>query len=220
MGYLNGVVEPSDGRCVAVDYKYGSREKYYCRVSPVVPGSRYCETHQGRGTGVNELKYAETSSARNMVVPAPQESHIYDKVEAMVERVLEFEDDARQAYKQLDPEDRRFVDSNGSEQLRAEVTVYERALDRSARVLREVTKLGIESQIVRINQEQMELMKNAVNATLVSLGLSRQEMNRARKLIAEKLREYDMDPVETRNQESNVLKLEKSKKSGTDEDST
>lgn len=155
-----------------------------------------------------------------MVVPAPQESHIYDKVEAMVERVLEFEDDARQAYKQLDPEDRRFVDSNGSEQLRAEVTVYERALDRSARVLREVTKLGIESQIVRINQEQMELMKNAVNATLVSLGLSRQEMNRARKLIAEKLREYDMDPVETRNQESNVLKLEKSKKSGTDEDST
>lgn len=211
MGYHNGVVEPPNNRCVAVDYVYGSKEKHYCHASPVVPGTRYCQAHRDRGTGVNELKYAETHSAGNMVVPAPQDSHIYDKVEAMVERVLEFEEDARGAYKRLEVEDRRYVDSNGSEQLRSEVAVYERALDRSARVLREVTKLGIESQIVRINQEQMELLKNAVNATLISLGLSRQEMNRARKLIAEKLREYDMDPVQVREEESNVLQLEKVK---------
>lgn len=207
MGYHNGVVEPTDNRCVAVDYQYGTRKKFYCQ-NYNRPGSRYCEDHKDRGTGVNELKYAETHSAGNMVVPAPQESHIYDKVEAMLERVLAFEEDAREAYNRLDVEDRRYVDSNGSEQLRSEVAVLERALDRSARVLREVTKLGIESQIVRINQEQMELLKNAVNATLVGLGLSRQEMNRARKLMAEKLREYDMDPVQVREEQSNVLSIE------------
>lgn len=43
----------------------------------------------------------------------------------------------------------RFTDHRGAEQLRAEIALYERALDRTARVLVEINKLGLEERALR-----------------------------------------------------------------------
>lgn len=48
----------------------------------------------------------------------------------------------------------RHTDARGAEQLRAEVALYERALDRSARILADIARLKIDERLAAISEAQ------------------------------------------------------------------
>lgn len=161
--------------------------------APLAPDAdRYCESHKSRSSGKTEMNRAVAKSQTEMIVPAPKDTTIAQKVERMVDNVLAFEDDAREAYLKVPEDERRFTDEHGGEQMRSEIAVYERALDRSARVLREVARLGIETQMIRLNREHLDLIRRAIDQTFVSMGMSRKETNNARKILAEQLRQMEV----------------------------
>ncbi|WP_328757480.1 hypothetical protein [Streptomyces sp. NBC_00271] len=66
----------------------------------------------------------------------------------------------------------RYVGATGAEQLRAEVAVYERALDRAAKVLAEMVKLGLEARQVGLAEAQGALIAQAIRAILGELRLT------------------------------------------------
>jgi hypothetical protein len=59
----------------------------------------------------------------------------------------------------------------GGEQLRAEVALYERALDRSGKFLEVLAKLGYEERRVRVEEEQAALVATVLRTALAELGL-------------------------------------------------
>lgn len=60
----------------------------------------------------------------------------------------------------------RFLDHKGSEQLRSELAVFERALDRCERFVTSMVKLGLDERLVRIEEKQADLVLDAIEAAL------------------------------------------------------
>lgn len=58
--------------------------------------------------------------------------------------------------------------SRVGEQLRAEIVIYERAIDRLATLLIQIGKLGIEARLAQIDEEQFHLIQTGVEAALAA----------------------------------------------------
>lgn len=88
----------------------------------------------------------------------------------------------------LAEEEWRFTDEKGQEQLRSEIALWERALDRCERFLTAMAKLNIDERLARIDEQQAEIIIKAVQATLRDLGMTLEEQENARKQLARQLR--------------------------------
>ncbi|HEY9521904.1 MAG TPA: hypothetical protein VIR33_01590 [Thermopolyspora sp.] len=81
----------------------------------------------------------------------------------------------------------RYSTENG-EQLRAEVALFERAMDRCEKFLGTMARLNIDERLARISERQAEIIIKAVTATLADRGLSTEEQAEARRDVARRLR--------------------------------
>lgn len=75
-----------------------------------------------------------------------------------------------------------------AEQIRGEVLLYERAMDRANAVLGTYAKLNIDERLARISEEQGKLLYAAVMAGLQDARLSAEQLDVARRGIARELR--------------------------------
>lgn len=66
-----------------------------------------------------------------------------------------------------------------AEQIRGEVQLYERALDRSVTVLAQIARLKIDERLAAINEAQINQMANILDGTLEYLGLPYEEKRKA-----------------------------------------
>lgn len=77
----------------------------------------------------------------------------------------------------------------GTEQLRAEVALFERALDRCASVLGLIAKLGIDDRLARISEKQADAVIRAIDVALATAGVTGPEAVQARQAGARELRQ-------------------------------
>lgn len=82
----------------------------------------------------------------------------------------------------------RYEGAGGNEQLRAEIQLYERAMDRCAQVLGTIARLNIEDRMARVSERQAEIVVTAIEAALSSAGITGREADEARKVAARHLR--------------------------------
>jgi hypothetical protein len=68
----------------------------------------------------------------------------------------------------------RYRDDHGAEQLRSEIAVYERALDRLAKITESIVRLGIDEHLARVEARAVELrgehMDTLLRRVLQALG--------------------------------------------------
>lgn len=79
-------------------------------------------------------------------------------------------------------------DALGGEQLRAEVALWERALDRCATILTAIAKLNLDQRLAVISERQADAVVRAVDAALAAAGLDGEPAQRARAVAARELR--------------------------------
>lgn len=84
----------------------------------------------------------------------------------------------------------RYAGHNGAEQLRAEVGLYERAMDRASSVLSAIARLNIEDRVARVTARQADVITGAVVAGLTAAGLTGDQLVTAQRAAAQHLREY------------------------------
>ncbi|MFR0358638.1 hypothetical protein [Streptomyces sediminimaris] len=82
----------------------------------------------------------------------------------------------------------RYPGGNGTEQLRSEVVLYERAMDRAVNVLAAIARLNIDERLVAVTERQADAVVSAINAALEAAGVSGVEAEAARKAAARHLR--------------------------------
>lgn len=81
----------------------------------------------------------------------------------------------------------RYESEHGGEQLRAEVALLERAMDRCERVLVAMARLNIDERLVRVTERQGSLLVEAVKGALDDLGIDRSG-EAVRRAVARRLR--------------------------------
>lgn len=82
----------------------------------------------------------------------------------------------------------RYESAEGGEQLRAEVSLWERALDRCERVLTAMARLNIGERMAKVSEAQLELMEKALRYALDDAGLGLEEQDRAANVFTRHLR--------------------------------
>lgn len=69
----------------------------------------------------------------------------------------------------------RYEDMKSAEQLRSEVALYERALDRTARLLEVMVKLDFEKRMVSLSEAQFDLVSKVIDQVLDNLDLTEEQ---------------------------------------------
>lgn len=82
----------------------------------------------------------------------------------------------------------RYEGAAGAEQLRAEVALYERAMDRAEKVLSGIARLDIDARLVRIEEEKARIIMEAVQAGLAAIHVSEEDSATVKRVMARHLR--------------------------------
>ena len=101
-------------------------------------------------------------------------------------QVLAFKDAVGELVNRLD--EIRYQDAKGGEQLRSEVAMYERALDRSTQVLVAMARLKLDERLVAVSEATADMLVRAVDAGLAAAGVTGEAREPVRKAIARELR--------------------------------
>lgn len=77
---------------------------------------------------------------------------------------------------------------SGAEEERAEIKVFERAMDRAVAVLATIARLNIDERLTKISEQQAEIVKTALLGALVDAGLPREQQREVTGHLARHLR--------------------------------
>ena len=141
-------------------------------------GVGYCKLHGGatRTHSVWAKRRLVEQEARELMEKyAPAAAPVEDPLNellAVAGEIRAFKDFLGERVAEMRAEEWRFGDAKGTEQLRAEIALYERALDRTARVLGDLARLGIEERQVRLAERQGSLLVTVLNRIFDRLELT------------------------------------------------
>jgi hypothetical protein len=85
----------------------------------------------------------------------------------------------------------RYTGANGAEQLRAEVVLYERAMDRAAAVLTRIAQLRVDERLATVSERHAQALIGALEAGLAAAGVTGHRVVEARRAAAQHLRLVD-----------------------------
>ncbi|HST77307.1 MAG TPA: hypothetical protein VLN58_02340 [Verrucomicrobiae bacterium] len=106
-------------------------------------------------------------------------------MDKILSEILGFQEHTKKMLFDLDPMDWRYSHKTSGEQTRMEVGLYERAQDRAARVLKDVSKMALEEKIVSLGRAQTELVIRILMAVVMRMGLDAGGVSKARALLLE-----------------------------------
>lgn len=168
-----------------------SEDKHACRLYPL-KFSKRCKLHGGKTPGA--IKAAEAARAQAQldkylkrldIDPEP----VTDPLRALADlagEVTRWKNLARMYVQHL--ESLRYSGFQGGEQIRGEVVIYERAMDRCVQVLATIAKLNIDERLAAIDERQAATVDRALTAALEELGLPPEDRQRASETLVRHLR--------------------------------
>jgi len=160
-----------------------------CKVHGVNRGSNTAKAAAERvveGRIADNLVVILAEHGEKMLAPDPIGNPFIELMD-LASEIKAFKEIMRQVTAYLFSKDRiRSAHARVGEQLRAEVLIYERAQERLAKILIDITKLGIEARLAAIEEQQMRTIEQAMTIAVQRAGgdLTMQDAIR-RELIGE-----------------------------------
>jgi hypothetical protein len=177
------------GRCTATVRRTGER----CRRWPT-HGTTVCSSHGAAAPQVKRKaaeRVAENAARAALAPYSAQCEPVADPLSALLQiagEIIAFKTYVGGRVAELDAGQWRY-NSAVAEQVRGEIQLYERALDRCAKVLGEIARLNLDERMVRLSEQQGNLVVIAFEKLLDALGLDDDEQERALSLAPGILRE-------------------------------
>lgn len=88
----------------------------------------------------------------------------------------------------LQEDEWRWDGDRAGEQIRSEILMYERAIDRATNTLIKISRLGIEAKLAQIAEKQVRIVETAIVRTLQDIGLDIDTQTKARTRIIKHLK--------------------------------
>jgi hypothetical protein len=168
-------------RCTGTSKQSGERCK-----RPPAKGLDKCSIHAGLSKAKRKVAAAESRLRQDLarLDVAPVDNPL-EEIARVAAQVLWFKDRVAERVNELTS---IRYSTDGGEQLRAEVALFERSLDRCEKFLTAMARLNIDERLARISEQQADLVTFAVTAALEELGLSPDQQTEARRHVARHLR--------------------------------
>ncbi|MFJ8309816.1 MULTISPECIES: hypothetical protein [unclassified Streptomyces] len=159
-------------------------------------GAGRCKLHGGstpnqKTSAARQRVEAEARAVLAKLGVAPVEDPLKQLL-ALAGQVLAWQKATAELVNRLDAV--RYQSDTGSEQIRAEVLLYERAMDRAVAVLTAIARLNIEERLATISEKQVDVLVRAVEAALASVGIRGEDAVEAKRIVARHLRALDSAP--------------------------
>jgi len=183
-------------QCRATSKRSGAR----CRRAAIV-GGRVCSVHGGKAPAVK-------AKALQRVAAAEAESFVAQQVD--IRGPLTLGDVYRELLRTaaLAVEWRNILESKvaelnawryeafgpGTEQLRSEVALFERAMDRTAKVLELIARLDIDARAKALDEHQGQLVATAMQRILNALDLTPAQLAKVPHVVPVELRRLVFEP--------------------------
>ncbi|WP_156056304.1 hypothetical protein [Streptosporangium roseum] len=148
-------------------------------------GAAVCHAHGGRAPQTRRRaaeRLAEQKARTALSQYSPDAVIIDNPIAELLEAAGEFKalkNFLADRVAEMRADDWRRADAEGSENLRA----YERALDRTARVLVELAKLKLEERLVRLTEQQGAMLAVAIQKILDALDLTAEQRARVPEIV-------------------------------------
>jgi hypothetical protein len=140
-------------------------------------GSRTCRSHGSGAPQVQRAAARRVAEARTLRILAKHGTELGDNLDPLTAlqvvtaQTVTLKEDLAARVAEMKVETWRYQDRNGGEQLRSEILLFERALERTARLLIDTSKLNLDARLVRISEMQVAAMIAVLSASLVELGV-------------------------------------------------
>lgn len=180
-------------RCKSIIKIEGHRKGERCR-NKALDQSDSCPYHLpkdkwlvpvNRRNGMNVYRVGKAASDEGIDV-----SKVQNPLMALMELAAEamsLKDELKRRVVNLKEEEWRYEGVAG-EQIRGEIVLYERALDRITRLLVTMTRLGIEERLARVEERMARQVEAAVAGALADTGLPQAVQDQAREFVGQRLR--------------------------------
>jgi hypothetical protein len=156
------------------------------------PGGTVCKLHGGALPNVKQAAafriardQAQQEALRRLRAEKATKQDTVTEMDRLAAEVIAFKDVCRERIEFLS--EIRYEGKTG-EQIRAEITLYERALDRCNTVLATNLKLGIAERKQKLDEAQALLVVGLMRAVLGRLNLSKEQQQLAARVVPEEMR--------------------------------
>jgi hypothetical protein len=121
------------------------------------------------------------------IISAPPVVNPLEELQKIAGEMLAWKNIARSAVAGLQERQWRYAGKTG-EQIRAEILVYERALDRVERALVNIAKLNIDQRLAAISERRMDAVERALTLALQASGCDLEGQSKARTVLRRELK--------------------------------
>lgn len=144
--------------------------------------------HQRKAEERSQARLGEVMTEHGMALlnAQPIENPLEELLKLAGE-ILALKDVLRGMVAKMDVASWRYTRSQAGEQLRAEITLYERSTERLAAILVQIAKLNIEGMLARIKAEQVAQIERALQVALQASGASIEGQDTARQVLLREL---------------------------------
>lgn len=155
---------------------------------PAVTGADKCRMHLGKRAQpvIDEARIERQIRAELARLDVPPVENALTELAKIAGQVVAWKDMLAEKVNALSS--LRYEGVGAGEQLRAEVALWERALDRCGKFLVDIAKLDIDERLARVTEQQAEQVSSALTAVLAEMGLSQEQQRAARSGVARHLR--------------------------------
>ena len=153
-----------------------------------VTGSDSCRMHLGEAAApvIAEAKLQEQAERLLYQRDAPPVTDPLSALQRLAGRAAAWEDIIGEKVNEM--RSIRYSTEEGGEQLRAEIAVMERAMDRLGRLLVDIAKLNIEERLAGIRKQTLDMMERALDAALEASGTGLDGKQKAREAFRRNIR--------------------------------
>lgn len=152
-----------------------------------INGAQRCKFHGGRTPKAKE-RHLEQQAERKLrkMHLAPVDDPLTAMAQVAAE-VMAFKDVMGELQDRVMASGEFRYSTGAGEQLRAEIAVYERALDRCEKFFGTMARLNIDERLARVQEAQVDILSRALAAALADMGLG-DRVEEARNAVAAQLR--------------------------------
>ena len=184
-----------DRRCKGVYSANHEKAGQQC-VQVAMNGQKYCEKHGGMLQKPRLVAAAKEAKLQARMVKILQRydvdtTNVDNPLEALKALAVELFDhkELMRAYVNKLEGEIRYESKAGGEQLRAEMALYERAMDRCVGLLASIAKLNIDERLAKIEEAKIMAILNAIDTGINRAAVAGEQAVTIRREIAGALRE-------------------------------